>query len=88
MGILTGKAKAPPLPAVQPLPAPVVAPSAPQAPVQTDEEISATARTESLLRRSRSRFGTILTGFKGFLSPTEGASGSASSSGRKTLLGE
>ncbi len=40
------------------------------------------AREQSLLRRSRGRFGTVLTGFTGLLSQTSGQSG------RKTLLGE
>ena len=39
-------------------------------------------REKSLLSRSRSRLGTILTGFRGILAPTE------TSSQRKTLLGE
>lgn len=84
MGILTGKPKAPPPPPVQPLPPPVVVPPVSQEPAKSDEEIAAAARTKSLLRRSRSRFGTILTGFKGFLSPNEGTN----TSDRKTLLGE
>ena len=39
-------------------------------------------REKSLLSRSRSRIGTILTGFRGILSPAE------SDNQRKTLLGE
>lgn len=39
-------------------------------------------REKNLLSRSRSRLGTILTGFRGILAPTE------SDSQRKTLLGE
>ena len=39
-------------------------------------------REQSLLSRSRSRLGTILTGFRGILAPSE------SNSQRKTLLGE
>lgn len=39
-------------------------------------------REKNLLSRSRSRLGTILTGFRGILAPTE------SNSQRKTLLGE
>jgi hypothetical protein len=40
------------------------------------------ARSESLLKRDRSRFGTVLTGFKGLLSSA------VQSPHRKTLLGE
>lgn len=65
-------------------PAVVVEPSTPTEPVKTDSEIEAEARTENLLRRSRGRFGTVLTGFRGFLN----ASDNNQSSGRKTLLGE
>lgn len=39
-------------------------------------------REKSLLSRSRSRLGTILTGFRGILTPSE------TQSQRKTLLGE
>ncbi len=39
------------------------------------------SRTQSLLSRSRSRFGTIATSFQGFLSNNNAG-------GRKTLLGE
>lgn len=83
MGILNGKPKAPP---VQPitLPPVVAAPTIPTEPIKTDEQIAAESRTDSLLRRSRSRFGTIFTGFKGFLSQSE----KSESAGRKTLLGE
>ncbi len=49
-----------------------------------EEEIAASSRKKSLLRRSRGRFGTILTGFNGFLNPAS----SGESSSRKTLLGE
>jgi len=85
MGILTGKAKAPSQP-VQPYTPPpvVVAPTPEPDPAVIEAEAAAAARTQSLLRRSRSRFGTILTGFKGFLSPSDGAGNTA----RKTLLGE
>ncbi len=40
------------------------------------------ARTDNLLRRSRGRFGTVQTSFRGLLSPA------ATSGQRKTLLGE
>ncbi len=39
-------------------------------------------REKNLLERQRGRFGTILTGFRGILSPTE------TQNTRKTLLGE
>ena len=39
------------------------------------------SRTQSLLSRGRSRFGTIATSFQGFL-------GNSNAGGRKTLLGE
>jgi len=60
----------------------VSAPVAPSEPVKTDSEIQAEAREHSLLRRNRGRFGTIKTGFTGFLSPSQ------SDNSRKTLLGE
>ncbi len=50
---------------------------------KTDEEISAEARTDSLLRRTRGRFGTILTGFRGILESKDNEQKT-----RKTLLGE
>ena len=49
---------------------------------KTDEQKQAEQREKSLLGRSRSRIGTILTGFRGILSPAE------SDGQRKTLLGE
>ena len=45
---------------------------------QTESEV----RQQSLLQRDRSRFGTVLTGFRGLLSLNE------NSGQRKTLLGE
>lgn len=39
-------------------------------------------REKNLLSRTRSRLGTVLTGFRGILAPTE------TQSARKTLLGE
>lgn len=83
MGILNPHPAA--IPALPPPPPPVaVTPAEPTEPVKTDAEIEAAGRRESLLRRSRGRFGTILTGFRGFLDSSE----SSKSSGRKTLLGE
>ncbi len=48
----------------------------------TPEEEQAGQRVESLLQRRRGRFGTILTGFRGILSPSDAMPQ------RKTLLGE
>ena len=72
-------------PAVQPAityvsPVPVVESD----PVKTEDELAEDSRTESLLRRSRGRFGTILTGFRGFLEATD----NNKENSRKTLLGE
>lgn len=46
------------------------------------EESQRLAREDNLLRRSRGRLGTVLTGFSGILSQAAGQAG------RKTLLGE
>ena len=51
---------------------------------KTEEQRAEDARTQSLLRRSRGRFGTILTGFNGFLN----SENSSENEPRKTLLGE
>ncbi|HOO81086.1 MAG TPA: hypothetical protein PK513_01110 [Alphaproteobacteria bacterium] len=45
-------------------------------------EMASQVRTQNLLGRERSRFGTVLTGFRGLLSTLE------DHSPRKTLLGE
>ncbi len=50
-------------------------------PGKTDAEV-ASERAENILRRNRSRLGTILTSFRGVLS------GGATTAARKTLLGE
>ena len=82
MGIInTRSAPPPPQPVSPPV---VIAPPEPAKPAPTDAEIAAEARTESLLRRSRGRFGTILTGFRGFLDE----SNRDETTSRKTLLGE
>ncbi|PJB71426.1 MAG: hypothetical protein CO093_05115 [Alphaproteobacteria bacterium CG_4_9_14_3_um_filter_47_13] len=47
-----------------------------------NEEAQRLAREDNLLRRSRGRLGTVLTGFSGLLSQT------VTSQNRKTLLGE
>ncbi len=83
MGSINSRPKAPPVqqytPPVYQAPQPVEI-----TPVATEEEVATEARTESLLRRSRGRFGTILTSFRGFLNAKEGSE----TSSRKTLLGE
>ena len=47
-----------------------------------DETATATQRAENVLRRSRSRLGTILTSFRGILTPSDVGMQ------RKNLLGE
>lgn len=47
-----------------------------------DTQTPAQQREKNLLSRTRSRIGTILTGFRGILAPSE------TSAQRKTLLGE
>ena len=65
-----------------------VTPTTPVVETETDtstpSEQQAEARRQSLLRRSRGRLGTIISGFSGVLSPQD----NDQSSGRKTLLGE
>lgn len=51
-------------------------------PELSEEQQEAQRRSENLLRRTRGRLGTVLTGFRGILSPSE------NSGQRKTLLGE
>ena len=48
----------------------------------TSDVSSSKARAENLLRRSRGRFGTVITGFNGVLEAAD------TRSKRKTLLGE
>ncbi|MCI5061304.1 MAG: hypothetical protein MRY79_09605 [Alphaproteobacteria bacterium] len=87
MGSITKRPKAPPRPKiarVSPAPAPEPVAETPSEPEKTDAQIAAEQRTQSLLRRSRGRQGTILTGFRGFLE----ASGELGNRTRKTLLGE
>ena len=54
------------------------------APPTTTETTPEKQREQNLLSRPRSRFGTILTGFRGILSESD----QAQSAQRKTLLGE
>ncbi len=58
------------------------APAAPSEPEKTAEEVQSEARQENLLSRTRGRFGTVQTSFRGLLSLTDGGAA------RKTLLGE
>ena len=52
---------------------------------QVTSEAAKEVREDNLLRRSRGRLSTVLTGFKGILSDT---ANTATSSQRKSLLGE
>ncbi len=67
------------VPAAPANPTPVTAPSTPE---PSRSEQSAEQRESNLLLRERGRFGTIATGFRGFLSQNE------TREKRKTLLGE
>jgi hypothetical protein len=84
MGSIIKKPKAPVIKRVAPRAQTPVTPTVvePTETKKTDEEISADARTQSLLRRSRGRFGTIATSFRGFLNSSD------NNTQRKTLLGE
>lgn len=83
MGSINPFARAPapaPLPPLEPIsaaPQPAQEEASPSA-----EEQQATNRRNSLLRRGRGRLGTILSGFRGILSPSN------NNDGRKSLLGE
>lgn len=99
MGSLTSRPKVPKqtspqivyVPAPQPTYTPAPAYTAPPAPTAvqpvtpspTPDEEKAEARTQSLLTRDRSRFGTVTTSFRGLLGLASGNSGQS-----KTLLGE
>lgn len=89
MGSLSSRPEIPAQPQVVYMPTPVYAPSSssPSAPAPsgsspTPEQAAAQGRTASLLQRSRSRFGTVQTSFRGLLELAGNAAG------RKTLLGE
>lgn len=69
----------PPPSAPAPTPDPGPSPSTP--PDKTPDQVAA-ERAENLLRRNRSRLGTVLTSFRGILAQSDLASS------RKTLLGE
>ncbi|HEU4838809.1 MAG TPA: hypothetical protein VFS88_05295 [Micavibrio sp.] len=86
MGDITDRPKAP-KPQVVYVPQYVHTPAAPAGGTtnNNDNETPATEgqqREKTLLSRSRSRLGTILTGFRGILAPSE------NENQRKTLLGE
>lgn len=81
MGSINRKSSPPPVQQFISAPLP---PAAPVVDVPTDAEVATKNRTQSLLRRSRGRLGTIVSGFRGFLNPIENDSGAS----RKTLLGE
>ncbi|MCB1563468.1 MAG: hypothetical protein KDJ75_07835 [Alphaproteobacteria bacterium] len=97
MGSLTSTPSAPAQPQVVYVPAPTpvsTTPSTAQESADTTasgsegqdahaEEEQQAARARSLLERSRGRFGTIQTGFRGLLGLAAGQNGQ-----RKTLLGE
>ena len=84
MGSLISSSSPPAPQALPPLPAPLPPPSPPvaQTPEIDPQEEAAETRRASLLRRDRSRFGTVVTGFRGLLSQ------STNNTPRKTLLGE
>lgn len=86
MGSITKRPKTPTVTYVkQTVPTSVVASTSETtaAPTQTETEISTESRTDSLLRRSRGRFGTIATSFRGLLSSADNNENQP-----KTLLGE
>lgn len=87
MGSLTSRPKLPSVqqPMVISVPTSMPAPAMPM-PSEAQEDGAANdnpakQRATSLLNRDRGRLGTIMTGFRGLLSPNSGT-------GRKTLLGE
>ena len=82
MGKIFDPPKPPPLPKYTPPPPPEPPAVPTAAEIEENRESEASeARKRSLLGRSRSRYGTILTGFTGFLSNSNDAE-------KKTLLGE
>lgn len=86
MGSLISTPKAAPAPVIVQAPASTPIISEPATSQSTDvstAENSQEAREANLLKRDRSRFGTIATSFRGFLDLADG-----NKSNRKTLLGE
>ena len=84
MGSLSGRSTAPTQPVQQVVyvPTPSYSPSERVVDKNINEEETLQQRAENVLKRSRSRLGTVLTGFKGVLSQGDLVSP------RKTLLGE
>lgn len=86
MGSLSGRSKAPSQPVQQvvyvPTPTYSTIPTEDSSSVDPTEDETLQARAENILKRSRSRLGTILTGFQGILSQNDLVAP------RKTLLGE
>ena len=80
MGSISGRPKSPSQPVQQVIYVPQN--SSPEASSGPTEKEVLEARAENILKRSRSRLGTVLTGFRGILSPND------LSVPRKTLLGE
>ena len=84
MGSINSRPKAPPVSTIKPIAAiaPVSVTTASEL-ESNEQDLASESRQESLLRRSRGRLGTILTGFRGFLN-----SSNTDAETRKTLLGE
>ncbi|PZP56777.1 MAG: hypothetical protein DI586_02465 [Micavibrio aeruginosavorus] len=83
MGSLSGSSKAPSRPVEQVIYVPTPSYETPSSSSgEPSEEEKLQERAESVLKRSRSRLGTILTGFRGVLSQNDLIAP------RKTLLGE
>ena len=84
MGSLSGRSTAPTQPVQQVIYVPTPSYSTGETAVDTNinEEETLQQRAENVLKRSRSRLGTVLTGFKGVLSQGDLVAP------RKTLLGE
>ena len=80
MGSLSGRSKAPTQPVQQVIYTPVT--TTPSETTGPTEEETLQQRAENILKRSRSRLGTVLTGFQGVLSQNDLVAP------RKTLLGE
>ena len=79
MGSISGRPKSPSQPVQQVIYVPQN--PSPQESGPSEKEVLE-ARAENILKRSRSRLGTVLTGFRGILSPND------LTVPRKTLLGE
>ena len=82
MGSLSGRSKAPTQAVQQQVVYVPASTSTDTSVTEPSEEESLAERAENILKRSRSRLGTVLTGFKGVLSQNDLVAS------RKTLLGE